>query len=267
LIRVHVAGVGINGPGLTGWRASYKVLSGDDPYMRAATLVANPPLLPPAEGRRSGRPVKLALGVAHEAFTHAAHDPSATATVFTSSSGDGDNVHAILEILASANRDVSPTRFHNSVHNAAAGYWSIAARSHAPSTSLCGYDASFAAGLMEAAAQIAVDRKPVSLIAYDQPYPEPLHAKRPLADCFGAAFIFTPERDNHTLAMLSIEITRAHAKQATTMLDPDLECIRTGIPAARSLPLLAAIARRGEENVVLDYVGGAMLEITVQACA
>jgi hypothetical protein len=242
------------------------VLAGNAPYVNAATLVTTPSLLPAAEGRRSGRPVKLALTVAHEAFTHAAHDASATPTVFTSSSGDGDNVHAILEILASANREVSPMRFHNSVHNAAAGYWSIAARSHEPSTSLCGYDASFAAGLVEAAAQIEVDRKPVALIAYDQPYPEPLHAKRPLADCFGTALIFTPERDERTFATLDVEIARTPAMQATTLTNPDLERIRAGIPAARSLPLLAALARAGNESVVLDYVGGAWLAIRVQAC-
>ncbi|MES2562606.1 MAG: beta-ketoacyl synthase chain length factor [Pseudomonadota bacterium] len=266
-MRIYVAGVGLAGPGLTGWRASQPVLAGSAPYVHAATVVATPALLPAAEGRRSGRPVKLALGVAHEAFTHAAHDAGATPTVFTSSSGDGDNVHAILEILASANREVSPTRFHNSVHNAAAGYWSIAARSHAPSTSLCGYDASFAAGLIEVAAQIEVDKNPVALIAYDQPYPEPLHAKRPLADCFAAAFIFTRERDEKTLAALQIEIVRTHTTQATALTDPDLERIRAGIPAARCLPLLAAIARGGRESIVLDYVGGALLDLRVDACA
>ena len=35
---------------------------------------------------------------------------------------DCDNVHAICESLATPERQVSPTRFHNSVHNAAAGW-------------------------------------------------------------------------------------------------------------------------------------------------
>jgi hypothetical protein len=265
-MRIYVAGLGLAGPGLSGWHASRAVLDGTAPYIHSPTLLSAPSLLPAAEGRRSGRPVKLALGVAHEAFTHAGHDPRSTPTVFTSSSGDGDNVHEILEILASADREVSPTRFHNSVHNAAAGYWSIAARSHEPSTSLCGYDASFAAGLLEAAAQIDAGDKPVALIAYDQPYPEPLHAKRPVADSFGAAFILTSERFERTLATLDIRITRSPAAQPTTLSHVDLERMRAGIPAARCLPLLTALARGCNEAVLIEYIGGAVIEVEMQPC-
>ena len=46
------------------------------------------------------------------------------------------------------NGTISPTQFHNSVHNAAAGYWHIAAGSAAPSLSVGGHDGAFAAGLL-----------------------------------------------------------------------------------------------------------------------
>jgi hypothetical protein len=72
----------------------------------------------------------------------------------------------------------SPTRFHNSVHNAAAGYWGIATKSMAPCQVLCGFDASFGAGLMDALAQVALKRQSTLLIAYDSEYPEPLFSKR-----------------------------------------------------------------------------------------
>ena len=45
--------------------------------------------------------------------------------VFASGNGDGITVGAILEMLTKPDGFVSPTQFHNSVHNAAAGYWSI----------------------------------------------------------------------------------------------------------------------------------------------
>jgi len=266
LIRVYVEGVGLAGPGLTGWQNGRPVLAGLEPYVSAPTLVVAPTQLPAAEGRRTGRPVRLALAVAHEAFTHAARDAASTATVFTSSGGDGDNVHEILEILASARREVSPTRFHNSVHNAAAGYWSIAARSHEPSTSLCGYDASFAAGLLDAATQIAVEGKPAALIACDHPYPEPLHAKRPLLAAFATALILAPEAGEHAFAALDVEITRADSKRATAVADPGLEALRTGVPAARCIPLLAALARKSSEVIDLEYVGGAHLTLRVAPC-
>ena len=266
MIRVYVEGVGLAGPGLAGWQRSRSVLAGLEPYAPAPTVIAAPRGLPAAEGRRTGRSVRLALAVAHEAFEQAARDAAATATVFTSSGGDGDNVHEILQILATPNREVSPTRFHNSVHNAAAGYWSIAARSHAPSTSLCAYDASFAAGLIDAATQIAVDSVPVSLIVYDHPYPEPLHAKRTFAESFAAALVLAPERGEHAFASVEIEITRGSPAPVTALADPALEALRTGVPAARSLPLLAAFARGADEALEIEYVSGARLALKVAPC-
>jgi hypothetical protein len=266
LIRVYVEGVGLAGPGLAGWQRGRSVLAGLEPYTPAPTVIAAPRQLPAAEGRRTGLPVRLALAVATEAFEHAERDAAATATVFTSSSGDGDNVHEILERLATPDRDVSPTRFHNSVHNAAAGYWSIAARSHAPSTSLCAYDASFAAGLLDAATQIAVESKPVALIVYDHPYPEPLHAKRPLAENFAAALVLAPEPGEHAFASVDIEIARDSSNPVTALADSALEALRTGVAAARSLPLLAALAREASTVVDIEYVGGARLTLKVAPC-
>jgi hypothetical protein len=265
LIRVYVEGVGLAGPGLAGWQAGRAVLAGLEPYTASPTVVPAPAHLPPAEGRRTVRSVRLALAVAHEAFAHAGRDAASTATVFTSSGGDGDTVHSILEILATPDREVSPTRFHNSVHNAAAGYWSIAARSHAPSTSVCAYDASFAAGLLDAAVQVAVEGTPVALIAYDHPYPEPLHATRPIAASFGAAIILAPEAGPNGFAALTVE-TAGNGNEATRAPDPALEALRTGVPAARCLPLLAALARDAAATVDLDYVGGASLSVGIAPC-
>jgi len=79
--------------------------------------------------------------------------------------------------LASDDRSISPTRFHNSVHNAPAGYWGIASGAMTPATVLCAHDASFGAGLLEALTQLAVDgslgfeRGGTLLIAYDMPIP------------------------------------------------------------------------------------------------
>ena len=75
----------------------------------------------------------------------------------------GDITHQICEALARPEREVSPTSFHNSVHNAPAGYWSIATGSRLASTSICAYDVSFAAGLLEAAAYATVEHQPVML--------------------------------------------------------------------------------------------------------
>lgn len=265
-MRVFVEGVGLLGPGLNGWQASCPVLSGAAPYLSAPTSVPVSDMLPAAERRRTGVSVKLALAVGWEAFRNAGRDAAATATVFTSSDGDGDNTHQIYEALALPQRELSPTRFHNSVHNAAAGYWSIAARSHRPSTSLCCYDASFAAGLLEAAVQMTVEGNPAALIAYDQPYPEPLHSVRPLTANFGVAFVLTSFSTPGARAALDVSFG-ADPAEITPMIDAELEVLRANVPAARSLPLLAALARRESANVILEYGLAARLRIAVTPCA
>ncbi len=251
-MRVFVEGVGLLGPGLNGWQAGRPVLAGDLAYAHAPTVVTASDLLPAAERRRTGLPVKLALAAGRAAFVHAGRDAATAATVFTSSSGDGENLHHICTTLASPEREISPTRFHNSVHNAPAGYWSIATRSQTPSTSLCRHDASFAAGLLDAAAQVAVEGRPAALIAYDQPYPEPLYTVRPIAATFGMALVMAAQANAHVFATLDVSLVPGEAS-ATRMTDAGLDAVRAGVPAARCLPLLAALARGATAVVILAY--------------
>jgi hypothetical protein len=262
MIRVYVDGVALLGPGLQGWAASRDVLAGIAPYVAAPTVVALSPLLPANERRRMVQTVKLVLAVGAEAIENARCDAAALATVFTSSGGDGETIDDILASLASSDPAVSPTRFHNSVHNAPAGYWSIATRSRAPSSSLCFHDWSFAGGLLEAAAQAGVDDYVVGVIAYDLPYPEPLHGVRPIGAAFATALILGPRVSQTSLAQLDIELGRGLG-QATAMADAGLEAVRRTVPAARSLPLLAALARRAPATVVLDHVCGNQLSLSL----
>jgi len=265
-VQVYVEGVGLCGPGLAGWAASRPVLAGAEPYAPAPAIVPPSPLLPPNERRRTVLTVKLALAVGAEAFEDAHRDATETATVFTSSGGDGDTLHEILTGLASEHREISPTRFHNSVHNAPAGYWSIATHSHAPSSSLCAHDASFAAGLLEATVQAKVDNGAVGLIAYDLRYPEPLHSVRTIGTLFGVALILTPWPTERSFARLDVEPRRATGG-TTHMAYPALEELRRSTPAAWSLPLLAAMARKEPAAIVVDYVSGLELFLTVELVA
>jgi hypothetical protein len=264
-MRVFVEGVGLLGPGLASWREGREVLAGRAPYAHAPTAVPASELLPPAERRRAGIPVKLALAVGREAFVAAGRDPAATPAVFTSSSGDGEILHRICETLATPQREVSPTSFLNSVHNVAAGYWSIATQCREASTSLCVYDASFTAGLLETATQVAVEHGPVALIAYDQPYPEPLRTARPVGEKLAVALVLAPQATPRTLARLEVEFV-ARAASETGMPDRALEAVRLANPAARSLPLLAALAGAGASQVLLRYLEASHLSIAVAPC-
>ena len=262
-LRAAVRGIGLIGPGLADWPGAAAVLTGAQPYRHAPTDVPAPALLPPAERRRTGATVRLALAAGLQAVEDAGVDPQPLASVFASSGGDGSICHEICSTLASAQRDISPTRFHNSVHNAASGYWSIAVRSMAPSTSLCAFDGSFAAGLLEALTQAAASAAPVLLVAYETVYPEPLRTQRPLPDAFGLALLLDPHPAADARAHLGAQLVH---EPADTLGDPVLEALRAGVPSARSLPMLRHIARRDSGRAVLDYLGPLRLAVTVTPC-
>ncbi len=260
-LTAWIDGVGFLAPGLPDWPAARAVLRGEAPYAAAPSVLPPPALLPPAERRRASRIVKLTLAIGLEAAAGA--DASLLSTVFTASGADGHNCHALCEQLATDDRQISPTRFHNSVHNAAAGYWGIATGAMAPCQVLCAYDASFGAGLLDALAQVALERQPVLLIAYDGEYPEPLHAWRDTPDCAGVALLLGPERGPRSLARLDVAAT---SDPAEPLADAALEALRGGIPAMRALPLLARIARGEAGAVTLDYLPPMQLAADLQPC-
>ena len=262
-LSAYVSGLGILGPGLSNWPAAAAVLAGRAAYAPAPAVLPAPTHLAAAERRRTGRVVKLALAIAAEATAQAGEDPAQLISVFSSSGGDGQNCHELCQALAQAGREISPTRFANSVHNAAAGYWSIATGSMAESNVLCAFDASFTAGLLEAMSQVVVDGAPVLLVAYDSEYPQPLHAKRPLPDAFGVALVLTPQRRASSSARLDAMLTDDAFDRLT---DPALEELRGAIPAARSLPLLSLLARGQPGRAVLEYLDVSRVAVQVQPC-
>jgi hypothetical protein len=243
------------GPGLEGWTASLPILTGAAAYVPAASPPPAPVLLPPAERRRAGPVIRLALAVAHEAATLSGLPPDTLDAVFASSNGDGPIVGAILDALATDTdtRVVSPTQFHNSVHNAAAGYWSIATASRRPATCIGCHDESWAAALLTAFAGLHTTGTPVLLVCYDHPLPPPLDAARATGPAFAAAFILTPPAGGPTLHLTYAPETRSRP----TAPDPRFAGLMAN-PAARALPLLTALAQSVPLTHDLAYQDGSI---------
>lgn len=258
-LNAWITGIGLIAPGLPDWPSARAVLRGEQPWVSAPSVLPTPALLPPAERRRASRVIKLALGIGLEAAAGA--DVSTLATVFSASGSDGHNCHALCEQLATDDRHISPTRFHNSVHNAPAGYWGIATKSMAPCQVLCAHDGSFGAGLIDALGQVVLDRQATLLLAYDSEYPEPLFAKRPVPDCAGVALRLEGERAPQALARISVQTTEAAARP---MDQAALEPLRAAIPALRSLPLLERLAQARGGEVCIDYLPGLQLAVRIE---
>jgi hypothetical protein len=283
VICVSVEAVAVCGPGLPDWESSQAVLSGNETYHAAPIVLQAPAQLSAAERRRAVPSVKLALGVGTACVARSGVDPGSLPAVFASSGADGETIVAILAALATPSREVSPTRFHNSVHNAPSGYWGIAVQSREAVTSVSCNDASFAAGLLEAGVQTVVGNRPVLLVAYDLPYPDPLNRARHIDAGFGLAFVLGPALSNRSLLdpalldpapLYSVSSGRALAELrmrvragdgARGCKDQGLEVLRRGNPAARSLPLLVMLAGRSDGCVQLELSHGS-LDVEVVPC-
>jgi hypothetical protein len=265
--RVYLDSVGVFGSGFANWDETQKILRGEVAYVETESTLPAPEWLPPAERRRTSDIIKLALCAGREALASAEVDIASTFTVFTSSGGSGEVIHQICESLATPEREVSPTRFHNSVHNAPAGYWGIATRSEWPSTSLCGHDASFAVGVMEALAQCHATAQPVLLLAHDLRYPEPLNTARTVRGLFSVAFLLRATKSARSIAVIDVALDN-DGTAVTQMRNPALEQMRVQNPAARALPLLHAIGmlnRAVTHSATVESVNGQTLHFTVSS--
>jgi len=257
--EVDIEGVGVWSPELPNWDAARAALCGivraaADPAARPA-----PTLLPPTERRRAPEAVLLAIEVAQQACAMAGREPGELAHVFASAYGDLAVNDYLCATLARAPLEVSPTRFHNSVHNAPAGYWAIATGCMRSSTAISAGAATFGAGLLEAALFAHSESAPVLLAAYDVAAVGPLQGAIACRSRFAAALVLAP-RSARAHARLRL---RAHASAAE--LAPSatlLQASHCDNPAARSLPLLAALARR--ESGVLQVAAGSSAGLEVE---
>ncbi|HXA46153.1 MAG TPA: beta-ketoacyl synthase chain length factor, partial [Burkholderiaceae bacterium] len=248
---------------LIGWAQAKATLRGETDFVWQDVPAIAPTILPAAERRRCIATARLALNTAQEALqTSRNASERQLACIFSSSDGDSQVITQIMEGLLQEPPEVSPTRFANSVHNAAAGYWSIATGMKLGSSCLSAFDESFAAGLLEAAAQVADEGIDGLYTASDVRFQEPFYALRPIElDC-ASTLLMTRERSDHSLA--SIQISLIPRSPASTQ--PDwLPISFSSNPAARALPLLTALAAPSGQTIYLDYLDQT-LAVEVSPC-
>jgi hypothetical protein len=258
MIAVALTGIGIAAPGLRDWETARAVLAGAARYAHAPLEPRVPDALPAAERRRAGPVTRLAIAVAQEAAAHAGADGTTLASVFASSDGDGETVHQICTALATDAPEISPTRFHNSVQNAASGYWSIAMQSRAPTTAVNGLDAVFASALLEAAVQRRSRRARC-------PSPTTCRCPRPARTSPAGRRRWRRARARAGGGGgAPRHARRSKSARATMRASPR----RPGEAGARILPCAAAAARgRAQEDVdvVLALDGANALKVTIHA--
>ena len=259
-MKVYVGGIALYTPRIPDWSSFRNIVNGAAAVGPAADMERYQPQRLPRNERRRATPIaRLCFRVLEDLADTLALDPAGTPSVFASSGGDYDVVHRISSALAEDEKHISPTDFHNSVHNAAAGYWSIATGCHEPSTSLSAGDDTLPVGLLEAIMLAHATNKPTLLVAYDIAPPGPLSQARRITTPLGLAMLLTPHlaADEEDGLCMVVEPVADVVDDAGRM---DWSDVAPGNPIARGLPLLEVLAvGRGQ-----IHLGGTMpLRVTV----
>lgn len=247
-LDLGVEGIGVWSPELPDWTSAQTIFCSNVEFTAVAAARPAAAILPAGERRRAPEAVLIALEAAQQACAMAAREPRDLPHVFASAYGDLTINDYLCATLAHAPREVSPTKFHNSVHNAPAGYWAIAAGCHESSTAISAGDATFGAGLLEAALLAHSESRAVLLCAYDVPAVGPLRDVIASRSRFAVALVLAPPSARACARL------RLRTSAITTGLAPEpalLHASHVGNPAACCLPLLATLARRARDTLTL----------------
>jgi len=241
-LSFRVEGIAFWAPSLPGWPVARAAFRGegapaDPPAKRPA-----PEILAPAERRRAPDSVALALEVAGAAVRESGRDPATLPSIFTSAHGDLAVNDYMCTTLATQPTAISPTRFHNSVHNAAAGYWTIATGCRAASSALTAFGASFAAGLLEAATQCAADDRPVLLVAFDVQAAGALASVTTSEGLLAVALVIAPAGDGGNAGGPGFEATLVSGPSHAAPLRSAAALSLAGNAMADALPFFEALA-------------------------
>lgn len=255
-----VEGVGFWAPRLPGWPAAREAFRGAAKVQAEAVRRPTPVLLAPTERRRAPDSVAVALEVAAQACRAADCEPKRLRSVFASMHGDAAITEYTCTTLATTPLQISPTKFHNSVHNAAAGYWTIGTGCMAPYSALGADLRTFAAGLLEALVQVASEQEPSLYVAYDIEVPGPMAMVSPSIGLLGMGVVLAPfesYRSCFRIVWATVE------RSAATPVASDSARELAGNAMAAGLPLFEAFASDSDSVVILDLSPDLSLQIHV----
>jgi len=228
-LRARVLGIGLWAPGFpnpAAWLTGRPTDGADVPNAAAQAKLR----------RRGSLLVNMVADVAAQASAQAGVPLGRARIVVGSAFGE---LGTMVELLDEREGDgvLSPLRFQNSVHNAAAGQLSIAHKNKAPATSVAAGNDTVAMVLLEAMTLLSFGGDEVIAVVADEALPQsirPGHHATPIA----AALVLGRDRDaTPALGVLAeLRQTDAAAGAGERPLEVDG-------PSAAILPLIAALAR------------------------
>jgi hypothetical protein len=258
----YIDGIAIWSPLLPGWDDARRIFRGEMSVPQTKASRPRPSLLPPNERRRAPDTVAVSLEVASKACAHAGRDPASLPCIFASTHGDIATTDYMCETLAQTPDLMSPTKFHNSVHNAAAGYWAIATGCMAAYTALSAGRHSFGSGLLEALVQVQCDDTDILYVAYDTEARGPLATMAPSTGQLGCALVLSPAQTENTLYTLHWQAIEEELSQELAA-QGEFAALVAGNAMAVCLPMFEALAGSGG-RVTYPIGQRLVLELTLE---
>ena len=114
----------------------------------------------------------MAVTAAMHACQRAGIEVDQLPSVFASVGSEIQVTDVLCRSLTDPDYLLSPTQFHNSVHNTTAGYWSILTQCQQPATAIAAVEDTFAMALLEACSQLQQHPGDLLLVCYDELWPQ-----------------------------------------------------------------------------------------------
>ncbi|HXU02073.1 MAG TPA: beta-ketoacyl synthase chain length factor [Polyangia bacterium] len=239
-MRARVLGMGLWMPGfpdVASW------LSGQ------AVAGADAPNAPPTQRRRSSLLVNMVSDVAAQASAQAGIPLSRLRVVVGSAFGE---LATLVEMLEERERDglLSPLRFQNSVHNAAAGQLSIAHKNKTPAMSLAAGNDTAAMVLLEALTLLALGGDEVLAVVADEALPQSIRPGH-VTGAVSAALVLgaTGAATNGARPPLAVleDLTQTTPASGSVARPQEVDG-----PSAAILPLIDALGRGGSGRIAVS---------------
>ena len=256
-----IVAIGAWGQEFRNWQDLQNLLA-DKEWQDDGSKGPKPEIIPANERRRAPLPVRLAVESSWQATLESNFKAENLSCVFVSALGDTQLTDYMCRVLAGDTKQLSPTKFHNSVHNAAAGYWTISTGCMKAANSVAGYEESVSLTLLEAIAQINIEQQPTLLTFYDAPVSKVLQDLLKNEYPFAVSMIIVPEQANCSGQKISLTV------QNTENNWPKLESknkmlrdIYESTPTARILSLLEKYAQGQKANLSMPLSQMTSLDI------
>ena len=255
----QLIGLGVWGPGFSNW-AEFKSQI-ENPSVELTTSSPKPEIIPANERRRSPLAVRAAVETSWQALQQSGLASADVACVFGSGLGDTEITDYMCRVLTTAEKQLSPTKFHNSVHNAAAGYWTISTGCMKSANSIAAYQDTVGACLLEAMIQSVQHNEPVLITVFDIAVQQTWAQIFPSDQSFSASLLICPENFPVEKNLAKISFTTDLSSNQTLEFSEAMQSLYQQNPAAKILPLLKRLAL--QQNGKVSFSTGAHSQLTI----